>query len=57
LTYNFIQELAERYPFYIIRLVGGILFLTGMVLMAINVYKTVRSERNVAGANNLTAEA
>lgn len=57
LTYNFIQELAERSPFYIIRLTGGILFLLGMVLMAINVYKTVRTSVNVHKADNLRAEA
>jgi len=57
LTYNFIQELAMRYPFYIIRLLGGSLFLLGMILMAVNVYKTIRSTQNVSGADNLRAEA
>jgi cytochrome c oxidase cbb3-type subunit 1 len=29
------------YPFYTIRLVGGLLFLTGMLIMAYNVIRTV----------------
>jgi cytochrome c oxidase cbb3-type subunit 1 len=53
LTYNFVQELVERHPFYIIRLLGGIIFLSGMILMAVNVYKTVRGERDCHGEDNV----
>ena len=53
LTYNFVQELVERHPFYIIRLLGGIIFLSGMILMAVNVYKTVRAERDCHGEDNV----
>ncbi|WP_417215323.1 cytochrome-c oxidase, cbb3-type subunit I [Alcanivorax sp.] len=53
LTYNFVQELVERHPFYIIRLLGGIIFLSGMILMAVNVYKTVRAERDCRGEDNV----
>ncbi|MCK0538670.1 cytochrome-c oxidase, cbb3-type subunit I [Alcanivorax quisquiliarum] len=53
LTYNFIQEMAERQPYYLVRLLGGILFFAGMVLMAINVYRTLRETRTASGADNL----
>ncbi|MEQ3724139.1 cytochrome-c oxidase, cbb3-type subunit I [Alcanivorax sp.] len=53
LTYNFVQELVERHPFYIIRLLGGIIFLSGMILMAVNVYKTIRAERDCHGEDNV----
>ena len=41
LTYSFIESLEATYPFYFVRLLGGLLFLSGMFLMAYNVYKTV----------------
>jgi cytochrome c oxidase cbb3-type subunit 1 len=41
LTYSFIESVERTYPFYNIRLLGGILFLAGMLLMAYNVLKTV----------------
>jgi cytochrome c oxidase cbb3-type subunit 1 len=41
LTYSFIESVERTYPFYNIRLLGGILFLSGMLLMAYNVFKTV----------------
>ena len=55
LTYNFIQELAERQPFYLVRLLGGVLFFLGMLLMALNVYRTLRDTRTDTGADNLMA--
>ncbi|MGB2248421.1 MAG: cytochrome-c oxidase, cbb3-type subunit I [Alcanivorax sediminis] len=57
LTYNFVQELVERHPFYVIRLLGGVIFLAGMVLMAVNVYKTIRGSRDVSGADNVMQAA
>jgi cytochrome c oxidase cbb3-type subunit 1 len=42
LTYSFVETLVAMYPFYFVRLLGGIIFLSGMWLMAFNVYKTVR---------------
>lgn len=43
LTYSFVQALEASYPGYIVRVIGGAFFLAGMLLMALNVYKTVRS--------------
>ncbi len=43
LTYTFIESLKATYPYYAIRLSGGLLYLSGMLLMAYNVFRTVRS--------------
>jgi cytochrome c oxidase cbb3-type subunit 1 len=56
LTFSFIQEMEERFPYYVVRLLGGIIFFAGMLLMAWNVYKTIREEKNRDGESNL-AEA
>jgi len=41
LTYSFIESLEATYPFYFVRLLGGVLFLLGMFIMLYNVIKTV----------------
>ena len=41
LTYAFAQVLSAMYPFYFIRLLGGLMFFSGMLIMAYNVWKTV----------------
>jgi cytochrome c oxidase cbb3-type subunit 1 len=41
LTYTFVESVKATYPFYAIRLLGGTLFLAGMLIMAYNVWKTV----------------
>ncbi|HRK56181.1 MAG TPA: cytochrome-c oxidase, cbb3-type subunit I [Burkholderiaceae bacterium] len=48
LTYTFVESVKASYVFYVIRLVGGALYLAGMVLMAWNVFKTVRAGAAVA---------
>ena len=50
LTYSFAQVLNTMYPFYGIRLLGGALFFSGMVMMAYNVWRTVRIGRVVNDA-------
>jgi cytochrome c oxidase cbb3-type subunit I len=47
LTYSFVESVKATYPYYAIRLVGGVLFLSGMFLMAWNVWKTVQGQRPV----------
>ncbi|MDX1442315.1 MAG: cytochrome-c oxidase, cbb3-type subunit I [Gammaproteobacteria bacterium] len=42
LTYSFIESLEATYPYYAVRLLGGLLFLVGMLIMTYNVWKTVR---------------
>jgi cytochrome c oxidase cbb3-type subunit 1 len=41
LTYTFIETLAATKPYYAIRLLGGILFLSGMFIMFWNLWKTM----------------
>jgi len=50
LTYSFAQVLNTMYPFYGIRLLGGTLFFSGMLMMAYNVWRTVRIGRVVNDA-------
>ena len=45
LVYSFVETVKASYPFYVIRLLGGLLYLGGMLLMAWNVVMTVRSGR------------
>jgi cytochrome c oxidase cbb3-type subunit 1 len=46
LTYTFVESLKATYPFYAVRLAGGLLVLGGMFLMAWNVWKTIRSSES-----------
>jgi len=41
LTYTFVESVKATYPFYAIRLLGGLMFFCGMLIMAWNVLKTV----------------
>ncbi|MBI5938137.1 MAG: cytochrome-c oxidase, cbb3-type subunit I [Betaproteobacteria bacterium] len=50
LTYSFVQSVVTMYPFYYIRLLGGLMFFTGMLLMAWNVWKTVSAGKAVNDA-------
>ena len=50
LTYSFAQVVATMHPFYGIRLAGGALFFGGMLMMAYNVWQTVRAGRVVNDA-------
>ncbi|OOZ43423.1 cytochrome-c oxidase, cbb3-type subunit I [Solemya velum gill symbiont] len=54
LTYSFIESVERTYPFYNVRLLGGAMFLFGMLLMAYNVWKTVA---NAQPAQDVIPEA
>jgi cytochrome c oxidase cbb3-type subunit 1 len=41
LTYTFVESVKASYPFYVIRLLGGVLYLSGMVIMLYNTVKTI----------------
>jgi cytochrome c oxidase cbb3-type subunit 1 len=49
LTYAFVEAVKATYPFYAIRLLGGTLFLAGMLVMAYNVVRTVVGSKAVEG--------
>ncbi|MEN0653785.1 cytochrome-c oxidase, cbb3-type subunit I [Hyphobacterium sp. WM6] len=42
LEYSFVETVEAMHPYYIIRAFGGFLFLLGALLMAYNVYRTIR---------------
>jgi cytochrome c oxidase cbb3-type subunit 1 len=43
LTYTFVESVKAKHPYYIIRLLGGVLYLSGMIIMLWNVLKTANS--------------
>jgi len=45
LTYTFVESLEATYPYYGLRLLGGLLFFSGMLIMVYNIWKTVASEK------------
>jgi cytochrome c oxidase cbb3-type subunit 1 len=44
LTYAFVESVAASYPGYVVRVLGGAVFFTGMLIMAYNVYMTTRKD-------------
>ena len=42
LTYSFIESIKATFPYYVIRLMGGLLYLSGMVIMLYNTVMTIR---------------
>ncbi|PTM94204.1 cytochrome-c oxidase, cbb3-type subunit I [Mycoplana dimorpha] len=61
LVYSFAETVAAMFPYYVMRAIGGSLFLAGGVLMAFNVTMTilgrVRDEAPILGAAPLPAAA
>jgi len=45
LVYTFVESVKATYPFYVVRLIGGLLYLSGMLVMSWNVIKTVQVGR------------
>jgi cytochrome c oxidase cbb3-type subunit 1 len=43
LVYTFVESVKATFPYYVIRLLGGLLYLGGMLVMGWNVIMTVRS--------------
>ena len=44
LQYSFVETVDAMHPFYLIRALGGILFLAGALIMAYNLYRTIRGD-------------
>jgi len=57
LTYTFVESVKATYPYYVVRLIGGLLYLGGMLVMAWNVWMTVVSGRSVHASIPLPALA
>ncbi|NOT16359.1 MAG: cytochrome-c oxidase, cbb3-type subunit I [Methylotenera sp.] len=50
LTYTFVESVKAKHPYYIIRLLGGLLYLSGMTIMLWNVIKTATSGKAAVAA-------
>ena len=46
LTYSFVESLEASYPFYFVRFLGGCFFVAGMLVMAYNVFRTVKAPKD-----------
>ncbi|MCB1724808.1 MAG: cytochrome-c oxidase, cbb3-type subunit I [Gammaproteobacteria bacterium] len=57
LTYSFIESVERTYPFYYVRLLGGAMFLVGMLFMAYNTWKTVATGRAADADDAIPAPA
>ncbi|MCC5869196.1 MAG: cytochrome-c oxidase, cbb3-type subunit I [Gammaproteobacteria bacterium] len=57
LTYTFIESIAATYPYYAVRLLGGVLYLAGMLIMVYNVWKTIAQRAEVVDEPVVTTVA
>jgi cytochrome c oxidase cbb3-type subunit I len=55
LVYSFAESVAALYPYYIIRMLGGLLFLLGSLIMVYNLVRTVRGAKVVPTSATATA--
>ena len=46
LTYTFVEGVKATFPFYVLRLAGGVLYLGGMLIMLWNTFKTATAGRS-----------
>ncbi len=44
LVYSFVESTAAMHPYYVMRALGGLLYLSGLLLMIFNVWKTIRGD-------------
>ncbi len=56
LEYSFVETVMAMHPFYVIRAMGGLLFLSGALVMVYNMIKTVKGS-DVSGAQTKEALA
>jgi cytochrome c oxidase cbb3-type subunit I len=57
LQYSFVESVAAMHPFYAMRAIGGMFFLTGMLLMAYNIFATIRQGVRDADATQARSAA
>ncbi len=57
LEYSFVETVEAMHPFYVIRALGGALFLAGALIMAFNLWKTVNSAESAEPASLALAPA
>jgi cytochrome c oxidase cbb3-type subunit 1 len=44
LQYSFVETVAAMHPFYVIRAMGGVLFVTGALIMVYNLWRTAKGD-------------
>ena len=47
LTYTFVESVKATYPFYVLRFLGGLLYLIGMLIMLWNTVRTIGGGHSV----------
>lgn len=52
LEYSFVETVMAMKPFYIIRMLGGVLYLTGALIMVYNFWRTIRGDINLKEQNH-----
>src|SRR5471032_3351578 len=57
LEYSFVETVEAMHPFYVIRALGGLLFLIGALVMVWNLWKTVNSAEAAETAGQVLAPA
>jgi cytochrome c oxidase cbb3-type subunit 1 len=45
LTYSFVESVQAMHPYYVTRFLGGVFFLFGAIVMAYNVFMTVKDPK------------
>jgi cytochrome c oxidase cbb3-type subunit 1 len=48
LRYSFSETVGALFPYYVMRLVGGLMFLTGALIMCYNIYRTIKDVQPIA---------
>ena len=57
LEYSFVETVAAMHPYYIIRAFGGFLYLGGTLIMAYNLFRTIRGDVAVTGGHAIPEPA
>ena len=57
LEYSFVESVEAMHPFYVIRAIGGVLFLIGAIIMAYNLWMTVNAAESAEPAEVALAPA
>ncbi len=57
LEYSFVESVEAQHPFYVIRALGGVLFLAGALIMAWNLWMTVNAAESAEPADVALAPA
>jgi cytochrome c oxidase cbb3-type subunit 1 len=55
LVYSFVESVKATYPYYVVRWLGGVLYLGGMVIMLWNTLMTIQSGKAAVVAPKLAA--